>query len=164
MIMKGGPALRNAMFNLCSVVWRTEIIPENWEKTTLIQLYKGKGPRNNLGNMRYIHVKNEFPKFFGHMVASAAKPTILSNMSKFQIATKPNHRVQEHIFVLKSVMGMYMSLGKALVLQIRDLSKYFDSESLVDCMNEIYTCGIHGKLYRLLYNLKRNTKLAYPRK
>ena len=76
--------------------------------------------------MRHIHIKEELSKLFGHMVVSAAKPTILRSMTKFQIATKPHHRLQEHIFVVKSVIGMYAAMDKALVLQMWDLSKYFD--------------------------------------
>ena len=47
-IMKGGPALKAALFSVCQSVWTTEKFPENWRETTLIQLYKGKSPRNNL--------------------------------------------------------------------------------------------------------------------
>ena len=81
-IMNGGPALKAALFSVCQSVWKTEIFPENWQKTTLIQLYKGKGPRNDLENMRHIHIKNEFSKFFGHLVVTAVKPHLFKNLSK----------------------------------------------------------------------------------
>ena len=81
-IMNGGPALKAALFSVCQSVWKTEIFPENWQKTTLMQLYKGKGPRNDLENMRHIHIKNEFSKFFGHLVVTAVKPHLFKNLSK----------------------------------------------------------------------------------
>ena len=102
-----------------------------------MQLYKGKGSKNDLENMRHIHIKNEFSKFFGHLVVSAAKPQIFRNLSKFQIATKPGHRPQEHIFVLKSIIDLNQSLGKAIIVQTYDYSKFFDKESLSDCMNAL---------------------------
>ena len=124
-IMKGGPALKSALMSVCQSVWQCEKLPDSWTETTLVQLYKGKGPRNNLENLRHIHIKNEFSKFFGHLVVNAMKSEINKNLSKFQIATKPGHWPQEHLFVIKSVIALYHSQGKALILQSHDLSKFF---------------------------------------
>ena len=157
-IMNGGPAIKSALMSVCQSVWRYEKLPESWTETTLVQLYKGKGPKNNLENMRHIHIKNEFSKFFGHIVVSAMKSEINKNLSKFQIATKPGHRPQEHLFVLKSVIALYQFQGKALILQTYDFSKFFDRESLRDCMNELYKYNIKGKLYKLVYAMNERTK------
>ena len=159
-IMKGGPAAKAALFRLCKTVWKKETMPTTWEKSTLVQLYKSKGSRSVLDNMRHIHIKEENPKFFGHLVVSAAKEKMISNQTKFQIATKPGHRTQEHLFVLKSVVGLYVASGKAVIVSMWDLSKFFDRENLMDCMNELYKSGIKGKLYRLLYNMNKNTRIC----
>ena len=159
-IMKGGQAVKAALFRLCQVVWQTEKQPQTWERSSLVQLYKGKGPRSILDNMRHIHCKDEFPKFFGHLVVSASKDKMISNLTKYQIATKPGHRAQEHLFVLKSVIALYMMYDKAVILSMWDLSKFFDRESLSDCLNELYKSNVHGKLYRLLYTMNKNTRIS----
>ena len=159
-IMNGGASVKAALFKVCQSVWKSEEMPKAWEKTTLIQLYKGKGATNDLNNMRYIHIKDEFPKFFGHLVVNSSKEIIMKNLSKYQIATKPGHRAQEHIFVLKSVIALYSKCNKSVILQAWDLSKFFDREVLVDCMNELYRKGITGKLYRLIYALNKNTRFS----
>ena len=121
--------------------------------------YKGKGTPDNLDNMRHIHVKEEVPKLFSQIVINAAKHNLVDNMSKFQIATKPGHRATEHVFVLLSIMASYEKNGKALIISMFDLSKYFDSESLIDCCAEIYRNKTKGKLYRLLFLLNKNVKI-----
>ena len=83
-----------------------------------------------------------------------------SNMTKFQITTKPGQRAQENLFVLKSVIALHILLGLATILSMWDLSNIFDWESLLDCMNELYKSGITGKLYRLLYTMNKNTKIS----
>ena len=88
---------------------------------------------------------------------TAAKDTLLSNMSKFQIGTKPGHRPQEHLFTLKSVINFYMSMDKPLILSTFDVSKFFDRENLRDVMNELHKNGLRGKYYRLIYELNKNT-------
>ena len=126
----------------------------------LIQLYKGKGPRENLDNNRNIHTKLDIPKFFGHIVATAAKPNIFKHMSPYQIGTKPGHRVQEHLFVIKSVIGLAELNNTAIALQLWDLSKYFDRESLADGLNELYKNQVKGKVYRLLYEMNKDTRIS----
>jgi hypothetical protein len=152
-------AMKAALYKLCQVVWRTETQPDRWCKSTLVQLYKGKGLRNILDNMRHLHMKDEIPKFFGHLVVSASKEKMTSNMTKFQIGTKPGHRAQEHLFVLKSVIALHLHFDKAIILSMWDVSKFFDRESLADCMNELYKSKVQGKLYRLLYEMNKNTKI-----
>ena len=91
-----------AVFHLCKAVWYSEEIPASWHKSRLIQLFKGKGERTELDNYRHIHIKDEVPKVFGHLVMSAAREKLFDNMSKFQIGAKPGHRPQEHLFVLSA--------------------------------------------------------------
>ena len=62
-------------------------------------------------------MKSELPKFFGHIVVSAMKAEVFAKMSKFQIATKPGQRPQEHLFVIKSTIALLNILGEAVILQ-----------------------------------------------
>ena len=41
-----------------------------------------------------------------------------------------------------------------------DVSKFFDHEALSDCMNELHRSKVQGKLYRLLYEMNKNTKIC----
>ena len=91
------------------------------------------------------------------MVMSQTQGKIIANMTKFQIGTKNGHRAQEHLFTLKSVIALYLRLDFPIMIQLYDISKFFDRESLRDGMNAIYNCGIQGKLYRLIYNMNKDT-------
>ena len=97
-ILNGGKDLKSALFNLFDLVWKCEEKPEQWRKTAIVQLYKGKGDLDQFLNLRNIHTKDEIPKLFGHMIMSQTKDRILRNMTKFQIGTKTGHRAQEHLY------------------------------------------------------------------
>ena len=156
-IFKAGNSLKEALFNVCQSAWRTEQLPKSWSKSTLIQLYKGSGSKHELKNHRFIHIKNEFSKFFGNLVMGASKETLVHNMTKFQIGSKPGHRAQEHLFTLKSVLSFFIKYDKPIILSTWDISKFFDREDLRDCLNEAHNAGIKGKLYRLMYKMNENT-------
>ena len=159
-ILKGGNDFKESLFNLYSLFWDSEDKPDQWRKTMIIQLFKGKGEKNEFSNQRNIHTKLDVPKLFGHMVMSHAKGKIIANMTKFQIGTKTGHRAQEHLFTLKSVISLYLRYDFPVLIQLYDISKFFDRESLRDGMNAIYNCGIRGKLYRLIYNMNKDSKIT----
>ena len=85
--------------------------------------------------------------------------SILEEFSPFQIGAVPGHRAEEHLFVVKSVLALAEKQGDALALQVLDLSTYFDSECLVDLLDELYKSNVKEKVYRLLYELNKNSKI-----
>ena len=48
----------------------------------------------------------------------------------------------------------------AIALQLWDLVKYFDRESLADGLNELYKNNVRGKLYKLLFELNKDTRIS----
>ena len=154
--LKGGKSYVEALFYLYKRVWETEEKPLSWEKTNCTMLYKGKGSKNEFGNQRFIHSKEEIPKSFETLVIDKAKPKIIKRCSKFQIGGLPGHQSAEHLFTLKSMIGLSLSQGKSVIVNYFDLKKYFDSEMLIDAMDNLYKSDIKGKLYRLIYQLNKN--------
>jgi hypothetical protein len=136
-------------------VWDCEEKPVSWEKTTCIQLYKGKGKKDDFDSQRFIHSKDEVPKGFEQILINKVKPKIIRNCTKYQIGAIPGHQSAEHSYTIKSVMALYHKAGKPLILQWFDLQKYFDSENLNDALNSLYHCGIKGKEYNLIYEVNK---------
>ena len=64
----------DALNKLYEVVWQTECLPEGWKNSLLLQLDKKKPDKKDLANKRFIHMKEDIVKFFGHIVPSAAEP------------------------------------------------------------------------------------------
>ena len=101
-ITKGGRALKAALFQLFKTAWKTEKLPDEWRKTTIVQIPKGKADSADLDFRRNIHLKSDIYKQFGLLVINEIKSELFNNMSKFQLGTKPGHRSQEHIYAKKS--------------------------------------------------------------
>lgn len=108
-ILKGGNALKNALFRLYKEIWESEKIPTLWKKTQIIQLYKGKGNPHELSNYRNIHTKCDTRKLFGEIITHELKQKVIENVSKFQIGAIEGHRSQEHLFTVKNVISHYNS-------------------------------------------------------
>ena len=158
-ILMAGDSMKKVLFRLFRNIWWQEKRPNQWKSTTIIQLYKGKGEVDDLNNHRNIHTKDDLPKAFETTVVDYSKPKIVSKCSKFQIGGMPGHRPTEHLFCIKSTMALYEQLDIPLIIQTFDISKYFDSEVLRDAMSALYEAGVKGKLYRLWYELNKETEI-----
>ena len=158
-ILKSGEGYQRCLFNLFSKVWELEEKPQQWKNTIIVQLYKGKGEESSFDSQRNIHTKQENPKFFEGIVVDMSKSKMTKHCSKFQIGGIPGHRPQEHLFTIKSIIGLYSYLNMPLLLQLWDISKYFDKEVLRDAMDTLYEAGIRGKLYRLWFMLNNNAEI-----
>jgi hypothetical protein len=159
-ILKAGESFHAALFSLYQKVWQTEARPSPWQNTTCIQLYKGKGRKDEFPNQRFIHLKeDEILKGFEHIVMNKVKPKLVKKSSKFQIGAIPGHQSAEHLYTIKSVITLFQEAGKPLILQCFDIQKYFDSENLKDAMHSLFQYGVQGKEYKLIYELNKQNKI-----
>ena len=158
-LLNSGEGYKRCLFDLFSNVWRTEDKPQQWRNTIIVQLYKGKGDASSFDSQRNIHTKEDVPKYFEGIVVDMSKAKLTQACSKFQIGGIPGHRPQEHLFTVKSIIGLYNYLEIPLFISYWDISKYFDKEILRDAMDTLYQAGIRGKLYRLWYMLNKDTQI-----
>ena len=158
-ILKGGQSFINSLFFLFKSVWSKEIIPDDWKKTNIVQIFKNKGSRQDLSMYRNIHTKVETRSMFSEIVTHELKQILTQNISKFQIGAIPGHRPQEHLFTIKSTIARYNQLGKGIILCLYDVVRFFDSENLRDCCGELHKLNIRGKIYRLIFNLNKETQI-----
>ena len=151
----GGDSIRKACLKICQTIWKTEVYPNECNTSTLIQIDKGKQDQKDLANKRFIHIRDEFSKLFCHIVITKVKEEVMKNMTKFQIGSKTGHMPAEHIFVITSYMALCEKRKKAAIIQMMDYSKFYDRESLRDCLAEIHKNNVKGKTYRLLYKMNK---------
>ena len=156
-LVKSGETFQKEIFNLCQRLISEEKFPSSFDKTTLHQIYKGKGCREILSNSRFIHSKDWLPRTCDFLVVEKIKPCIIKGTSKFQIGGIEKHRPQEHLFVVKSILGLFADLNKSVIFQLYDIQKYLDKENLRDAMNTLFEAGVDPKMYRVWFNLNKNT-------
>ena len=139
---------------LCRRLIQAEIFPERFFEIVLYQLWKKKFPKENQGNHRFIHIKDWLPKCCKGLVVMKMKDAILQAGSKYQIGGIPNHRMEEHLIVVKSIIERSISKGEGSIVKLVDIEKFFNSESLRGVMNTLYMSEIPKKCYRTWFKLK----------
>ena len=84
-LTKARDGFKEAVFKLCRTMIGQEEFPKRFDETTLLQMYKGKGNREDLENSRYIHMKDWLPRTCDSMLVELMKAKILASSSIFQI-------------------------------------------------------------------------------
>ena len=158
---KSGDRYQLAVFLYMSKLIKTEQLPKLFARTSLSQLWKKKGSPLDLNNMRFIHMKNWRPRLLENLVTEQMKESIVNATPKFQLGGMPGASSVEHLVVLKTWMKMLEQNKGNGIFQCWDMSKFFDKESLLDCLNTLKTAAnIDNKSYRLWYKLNEDTEIS----
>ena len=73
----------------------------------------------------------------------------------------PESQSVEHLVTLKTWMKQVEENKTAGIISVFDMAKFFDKESLLDCMNTLNKkAKIDAKSYRMWFKLNENTKIS----
>ena len=103
--MKGGGKFQHSIYLLVKRMIEEEQFGRTFGDTTLYNIYKGKGRKEDLDSMRFIHSKSYLPRTVEAVVVDGMKEDILEGSSRYQIGGQPGHRSQEHLFTVKSLIA-----------------------------------------------------------
>ena len=159
-LTKAGTDFQNSVFKLCKRLIYEEEFPTRFFETIQHQLWKNKFPKEDLGNHRFLHIKDWLPRCCKALVVNKMKPSILTAGTKYQIGGLPNHRVEEHLLTIKAIISRITSSSGGTIVKLVDIKAFFDSESLRGVMNSLHEANIPKKAYRLWFLMNSQTSIS----
>ena len=158
-LIRAGVSYQNAIFKVCKRIIDKEEIPESFSKTTLIMIWKMKGPMNILKNNRFLHMKDVLARTVDALVVAKMKEQLVDSSSIHQVGGLPGHSVQEHILTLKTVMAVMERKKKGFLFLVIDFVSFFNREDIFDCLETLDKIQVNKKAKPLWYLLKKGTKI-----
>ena len=70
-------------------------------------------------------MKTWLPRCCEALLVTKMKPHILESGSKYQIGGLPNHRVEEHLIVLKALIDREISTVGGAIVELLDVQTFF---------------------------------------
>ena len=122
----------------------SEEIPISFSETTLTQLHK-KGDTSDLGNWRFIHMKQPVPRLFEACVTECVKPNLNEAVSPYQLGGIAGNQPAQHLYVVKSVLAARTKSNLPSYISLFDMSKFFDRESAIDVCLTMHEVGCRGR-------------------
>ena len=161
LFVKSGTKYKEAVFKYMAKLIETEQIPLCFKNTVLTPIWKKKGSALDLNNMRFIHMRHWRSKLLESLVTEFMKDKIVNATPKFQLGGIPKCRSVENLVVLKTWMKMKEERNQSGIFQCFDMEKFFDKESLLDCMYTLHTkAKVDDKSYRLWFRLNEDTRIS----
>ena len=136
-----------------------EVTPVDWNKGIIIPIYK-KGNKNDLNNYRGITLTSCVSKIFNRIVCDRITTFLDDNqiLSEIQGGFRKDHRCEDHIFTLKSIVASRSAENKPTYLAFLDFRKAFDSVWRDGLLSMAWDIGIRGKVWNILDKLYHNVK------
>ena len=156
-LLKADDSYKDAIFKLCKRFIDTEDFPTKFGETLLYMLWKKKGSAEVLKNNRFIHMKHHLARTCEALAFESSKSKIFEKSTVYQIGGQSGHSPEEHVFTLKSVIGLMEDIGEGLILNLVDIISFFDREEILDVIEALEDMEINKKAIRLWYKMNDNT-------
>ena len=158
---RAGDGYKGVTYEYMKKLIKSEQVPTSFLDTYLTQLWKGKGSALDLNNMRFIHMRFWRSRLLEALVTENMKEDIVKACPNNQLGGMPGAMSVEHLVVLKTWMKQKEQQKESGIFNVFDMSKFFDKESLLDCMNVLNTYAkISNKSYRMWYKLNEGTRIS----
>ena len=158
-LLHAGNNYKRSIYKLCKRIIEEEDIPDDFRMTTLIMIWKRKGPMDILKNNRFLHMKSVLARTVDALVVREMKSPLISNLSIYQVGGLPGHSIAEHLLTVKTVMARLENIGEGVIFMVMDIISFFDKEDIYDCLETMQQLGINKKATRLWYLLNKDTNI-----
>ena len=159
-LLKAGNKYKESMYSLCKRIIENEEVPEIFQNTVLIMIWKRKGSMEILKNNRFLHMKDVLARCVDALVVRQMKEALITRLSIYQVGGLPGHSTLEHLLTLKTVLARMEEIGSGLIFLAMDIISFFDKEDIFDCLNTLEQLDVNKKAVRLWYMLNKNTKIS----
>ena len=158
-LVKASDEYKSAIFRMCKRFMIREEFPKRMQKTTLHMIWKRKGQQEVMKNNRFIHMKDYLARTCEAMVVGMIKEKMFEQSTVFQIGGQAGHFIEEHLFSIKSLIGLMEEQGRGVILTLVDIIAFFDRENILDVMDTMDSMGVNRKAARLWYLLNEKTEI-----
>ena len=110
--------------DLCNAVVREGKIPEDWKKSWLVTVYKGKGDALECGSYRGIKLLDHVMKVFERVIDKKIRSIV--KLDDMQFGFTPGKSTTDAIFIVRQIQEKFISKKKDLWMAFVDLEKAFD--------------------------------------
>lgn len=150
----------SVIVQIFNTILNTGIFPEEWAMAILTPIYKKKGPKDDPGNYRGISLLNCTAKLFTGCLNDRLTDYLEStgSIGAEQAGFRHGHSTTDHVFVLQTLVDLYLAKGKRLYCAFVDYTKAFDLIDRTSLWRKVLAMGINGKVLQVIHNIYRIAK------
>jgi hypothetical protein len=141
-------------------VLESGIVPDDWCMGMIKPLFKNKGSKDDPDNYRGITLLSCISKLFTAMINIRLSDYLegIGAIGSEQIGFRQGYSTMDHIFVLNSIINLYLFKKKQLYCAFIDYKKAFDLVDRSSLWLKLLSNGISGRILKVVRNMYHNAK------
>jgi len=151
LIKNGGDGLAESLLKLFKRLVTLKSTPKEWNKGIIVPIFK-KGDKKDLNNYRGITLTSCVSKIFNRIISKAISNFLEDHniLSEIQGGFRKDHRCEDHIFTLKSILATRLAENRPTFLAFLDFRKAFDTVWREGLLTIAWKLGIRGNAWNLI--------------
>jgi hypothetical protein len=110
--------------DLCNAIVQEGKVPNDWKKSWMVTVYKGKGNALECGSYRGIKLLDHVMKILERVIEKKVRSKVIIN--DMQFGFRPGKGTTDPIFIVRQIQERYFEKKKDLWMAFVDLEKAFD--------------------------------------
>jgi hypothetical protein len=150
----------NLVVNMFNLVLESGVVPTDWCIGIIQPLYKKKGSPNDPDNYRGITLLSCVGKLFTACLNERLATFLecAGILGEEQAGFRAGYSTLDHIFVLHSLIDLYISKERRMYCAFVDYKKAFDLVDRSYLWSKLIGSHINGNFLTVLYNMYKNAK------
>ena len=153
-LKKGGSGMAKAIHWVIKTVWQEEVVPVQWNESTITSVWKKKGDREIMKNQRGISVSSSIAMILEEIINDRILDVV--KFTPAQGGGVKNYSTCDHVFILRSIITYSLKMHRQMILTFYDVAKAYDHAEREDMMHIMWKKGLRGKLWRIMCALNEN--------
>ena len=155
-IKAAGDTGATMILNLATVIICDGKVPNDWEQSFIVCLYKGKGDALDRGNYRGLKLTEQAMKILERIVDGLIRQVVSIDNSQFGFV--PGRGTTDAIFVVQQLQENFLAVNKRLYMAYVDLEKAFDCVPLKVIWWALRKLGVEEWIVRLVQGMYTNAQ------
>jgi hypothetical protein len=149
-----------SLLDMLNKIKEVLLIPTKLNLSNVSTIYKGKGSKQNVINLRGIFKLPIVRNILDRMATTEEDENISSNMGQFQVGTQKGRNIRDHTLIVHAVVNEAHERKLNVDIQFTDIKQCFDSLWLDETTNDMYDSGVRSRNLNILYEGNKRTQMC----
>ena len=136
------------------------LVPEKLQLSNVSTIYKGKGSKKDVINLRGIFKLPIVRNILDKLVYYEDQEVICRGMGQYQVGNQKKRSIRDHTLVVHAVINDARTYKLNIDLQFVDIKQCFDSIWLQEGINDLYDSGVKSRNLNLLFEGNKATQMC----
>ena len=136
------------------------LIPAHLNLSNVSTLYKGKGCKQDVVNLRGIFKLPIIRNILDRLISFDEEANISKSMGHLQVGNQKERNIRDHCLVIHAVVNDAKANKKSIDILFTDIKQCFDAIWLDEAINDLFDSGVVSRNLNLLYKGNSVTRMC----